>query len=289
MRKIELAAFALLALFVVRPLCAEIHLYCADHENRKLIKIKEDGTLLWEFPNNNGHDVQLLKNGNLLIVTGEVQEVTPDKTIVWSVGKPIVQKAEAAQRLENGHTMIADDGAHAIIELDEKNEVVWRFDVPNSNNRRTQTMRQVRRLANGNTLICASTLDEVWEVNPAKEVVWKYSVPFPYLALRLENGNTLISSGEGYGSPRGWFVVEVDKEGKEVWKFGGQDAPQEQRLRFPTGLARMADGSTYIAEAQGRRVQHVSADKQILRVITSPAMRHPCTIVVVDEKPTDAE
>ena len=117
-----------------------------------------------------------------------------------SAGRSI-QRAEAAQRLENGHTMIADDGAHAIIELDENGQEVWRFDIPNSNNRRTQTMRQVRRIANGNTLICASTLDEVWEVTPAKEIVWKYSVPFPYLAVRLENGNTLISSGDGYGSP----------------------------------------------------------------------------------------
>jgi outer membrane protein assembly factor BamB len=283
MRFWKAAVVALLAVFTCQAVRAEVVIYAADHENRKLIKIKEDGTLLWEFPNNNGHDVQLLENGNVLIVTGEVQEVTPEKEIVWRVGRPLVRKAEAAQRLKNGHTMIADDGAHAIIELNEKNEEVWRFDVPNTNNRRTQTMRQVRRLENGNTLICASTLDEVWEVNPAKEIVWKYPVPFPYLALRLENGNTLISSGDGYGSPRGWFVVEVDKDGKEVWKFGGTDAPPEQRLRFPTGLARMKNGNTYIAEAQNRTIKLVSPDKKILRTITSPAMRHPCTIVVVEE------
>jgi outer membrane protein assembly factor BamB len=282
MRNWKPVPLVMFALLLARPLCAEIHIYVADHENRKLIKIKEDGTLLWEFPNNNGHDVQLLKNGNVLIVTGEVQEVTPTKEIVWSVGRPTIQKAEAAQRLPNGHTMIADDRAHAIIDLDENKKEVWRFEVPNSNNRRTQTMRQVRRLENGNTLICASTLDEVWEVNPAKEIVWKFQVPFPYLALRLENGNTLISSGDGYGSPRGWYVIEVDKEGKEVWKFGGADAPDEQRLRFPTGMARMRDGSTYIAEAQNRTIKHISPDKKILRTITSPAMRHPCTIVVVE-------
>jgi outer membrane protein assembly factor BamB len=284
MRNCKFVPFLMLALFAGKSLRAEIVIYAADHETRKLIKIKEDGTLLWEFPNNNGHDVQLLKNGNVLIVTGEVQEVTPAKEIVWKVGKPLVQNAEAAQRLENGHTMIADNGQRAVIELSEKNEEVWRFDVPNNNMRPRPTMRQVRRIANGNTLICASTEDEVLEVNPKKEIVWRFKVPFPYLALRLENGNTLISSGDGYGSPRGWYVIEVDKEGKEVWKFGGADAPAEQRLRFPTGLARMADGSTYIAEAQGRRIQHVSPDKKILRTITSPAMRHPCTIVVVDEK-----
>ena len=61
------------------PVLAEVNIYVADHHNKTVIKIKEDGTLLWAFPNNNGHDVQLLKNGNVLIVTGEVQEVTPDK------------------------------------------------------------------------------------------------------------------------------------------------------------------------------------------------------------------
>lgn len=284
MQRFKLAAYVLLAFFCDRPLWAEIHLYVADHENRTVMKIREDGTLLWNFPNNNGHDVQLLKNGNILIVTGEVQEITPDKQIVWRVGRPLVQNAEAAQRLENGHTVIADNGQRAVIELNERNEEIWRFDVPNNNMRRRPTMRQVRRIANGNTLICASTEDEVWEVNPAKEIVWRYKVPFPYLALRLENGNTLISSGDGYGSPRGWFVVEVDKDGKEVWKFGGEGAPEEEQVRFPTGLARMPDGTTYFAEAQGNVIKHVSADKKIIRKIISPAMAHPCTIVVVDEK-----
>jgi sugar lactone lactonase YvrE len=285
MRQCTFTLINLLVLLIVRPASGEIHLYVADHENRTVMKIKEDGTLLWSFPNNNGHDVQLLKNGNILIVTREVQEVTPAKEIVWRVGRPLIQNAEAAQRLENGHTVIADNGQRAVIELDENKEEVWRFDVPNNNMRPRPTMRQVRRIANGNTLICASTEDEVLEVNPAKEIVWRYKVPFPYLALRLENGNTLISSGDGYGSPRGWFVVEVDKDGQEVWKFGGAEAAEEERVRFPTGLARMADGTTYIAEAQGNVIKHVSPDKKIIRKITSPAMRHPCTIVVVDEQP----
>ena len=137
-------------------------------------------------------------------------------------------------------------------------------------------MRQVRRLANGNTLICASTEDEVWEITPEKKIVWRYKVPFPYLATRLENGNTLIS-------PRGYYLVEVDKEGHSVWKYGGEDAPADQKLKWPSGFVRMADGTTYISEAQGRDIKVISADKKVIRVITSPAMTHPCTLVIVDE------
>ena len=65
---------------------AEVHIYSMDHETGRLIKIKEDGTLLWDCPNRNGHDVQLLPNGNVLIVTGEVQEITPgqvDRLASW--------------------------------------------------------------------------------------------------------------------------------------------------------------------------------------------------------------
>ena len=261
----------------------ERYIYCADHENKRHIKIKEDGTLLWDCPNNNGHDVKLLKNGHVLNVTGDVQEVDPEKNIVWKVGKPTVENAESAQRLDNGHTVIADNGKYAVLELDDHDQEIWRINVPNNNRRPRPTMRQVRRLANGNTLICASTEDEVGEVTPVKEIVWRYKVPFPYLATRLENGNTLISSGDGYGSPRGYYLIEVDSDGRTVWKYGGDDAPADQKLRWPSGFVRMADGTTYVSEAQGRDIKVISPDKKVLRVITSPAMAHPCTLVIVDE------
>jgi hypothetical protein len=282
---VKLNAVALFLLFLASgtPARGETHIYCADHNNKRLIKIKEDGTLLWDCPNNNGHDVQLLKNGHVLIVTGEVQEVDVDKNIVWSVGKPTVENAESAQRLDNGHTVVADNGKHAVLELDEKEHEIWRFDVPNNNHRPQPTMRQVRRLANGNTLICASTEDEVWEVTPEKKIVWRYKVPFPYLATRLENGNTLISSGDGYGSPRGYYLVEVDRDGHDVWKYGGDGAPADEQLKWPSGFVRMPDGTTYVSEAQGRDIKVISGDKKVLRVITSPAMLHPCTLVIVDE------
>jgi hypothetical protein len=282
-RKCGLVVAALLFLCQSTLVRGETHIYCADHNNKRLIKIKEDGTLLWDCPNNNGHDVQLLKNGHVLIVTGEAQEIDADKNIVWKVGKPTIENAESAQRLDNGHTVIADNGKHAVLELDEKDQEVWRFDVPNNNQRPQRTMRQVRRLTNGNTLICASTEDEVWEVTPDKKIVWRYKVPFPYLATRLENGNTLISSGDGYGSPRGYFLIEVDKDGRTVWKYGGDDAPADQQLKWPSGFVRRPDGTTYVSEARGRDIKVISPEKKLLRVITSPAMVHPCTLVIVDE------
>jgi hypothetical protein len=283
MRTASLLAIGLL-LTATTLVHSERHLIVADHENRKVIKIKDDGTLLWEARNDNGHDVQLLPNGNLLIVCGRtVQEITPDKKIVREIGKPVVEVAESAQRLANGNTVIADIGRMRVIEIDPADKVVWEFKVPNNNKRPTPTMRQMRRLDNGNTLICASTEDTVLEVDREGKVVWHYDLPFPYLATRLANGNTLISSGDGYGSKRGYFVIEVDPAGKEVWKYGGADAPPDQQVPWPSGHVRLANGNTLISLAQGAAIREVSPDKKTVRVIRSPALKHPCTLVVVDE------
>lgn len=263
---------------------AETQIYVADHETRKVVKIKEDGTLLWDATNNNGHDVQLLPNGNLLIINGRtVQEVAPDKSVVWEVGRPIVEVAESAQRLPNGNTVIADNGRHCVIEINPKKEVIWRYDVANTNQRPTPTMRQVRRLPNGNTLICASTEDKVLEVTPDKQVVWSYALPFPYLATRLENGHTLISSGDGYGSKAGFFVVEVDEKGEVVWKYGGEGSPADQHLNWPSGFVRKANGNLLISIARDGVIREVSPDKKTVRTIRSPAVKHPCTLVVIED------
>src|SRR5665213_629606 len=262
---------------------AEREIYVADHSIKKVLKINDDGKLLWEADNNNGHDVQLLKNGDVLVnCPPGVREYSPDGKIVWEVGKEVVSGAESAQRLDNGHTVIADNGKHRVIEIDKNKKIVWSFDVPNSNERKSPTMRQVRRLENGNTLICASTLDKVIEISPEGKTVWEYALPFPYLATRLPNGNTIMSSGDGYGSPQGFFVIEVDKNGKTVWKYGGADAPKEEKLNWPSGFVRLPNGNMLISEAHAGVIREVSPDKKTVRIIKSPAMKHPCTLVVVE-------
>jgi len=263
---------------------AERHIYVADHSIKKVLKITEDGKVLWEADNNNGHDVQLLKNGNVLVnCPPTVREYSPDGKVVWELGKEVVAGPESAQRLENGHTVVADNSRHRVVEVDENKKIVWSYDVPNSNERKSPTMRQVRRIENGNTLICASTLDKVIEVSPEGKTLWEYALPFPYLATRLPGGNTIISSGDGYGSPRGFFVIEVDKDGKTVWKYGGEDAPKDQQLNWPSGFVRLPDGNLLISEAHAGVIREVSPDKKTVRVIKSPAMKHPCTLVVVEE------
>src|SRR5262245_23834964 len=125
MRKLYPLVATLIAVIASRAQ-AETHIIVADHETKRVIKIKEDGTLLWDARNDNGHDVQLLPNGNLLIVCGRtVQEVAPDKRVVKEIGKPVVESEEYAQRLHDGQTVIADNGAVGVHEVGEKDRCVW--------------------------------------------------------------------------------------------------------------------------------------------------------------------
>ena len=120
------------------------------------------------------------------------------------------------------------------------------------------------------------------EVDREKRIVWRYELPFPYLAVRLENGNTLISSGEGAGK-KGHYLIEVDAQGRKVWQYGGDDAPPEQQLDWPAGFARLADGTIYVSECRSAKIRVLSPDRKSFRFITSPVMQHAATIVVVDE------
>jgi hypothetical protein len=46
---------------------------------------------------------------------------------------------------------------------------------------------------------------------------------------------------------------------------------------------RLSDGHTLISEARAGTIREVSHDKKLVRTIKSPAMRHPCTLVVIDD------
>ena len=77
-----LIALAALAIMLGQAV-ADNFIYVADHNTGRVIKIKMDGTLVWDAPNGNSHDVQVLPNKNVLINHGGVvEEIAPDRKVV---------------------------------------------------------------------------------------------------------------------------------------------------------------------------------------------------------------
>src|SRR6185436_11616465 len=115
----------------------------ADDSTHRLAIVGADGKLEWEIKIGAIHDAHILPNGNLLLQQGwtKVQEVTPDKQVVWeydaaktNAGQRV--EVHAFQRLDNGLTMIAESGPARIIEVDKdgavKHEVKLKVDHPSA-------------------------------------------------------------------------------------------------------------------------------------------------------------
>jgi len=105
--------------------------------------------------------------------------------------------------------------------------------------------RHVRMLSNGNLLIPYTGGDtaskgHVKEYTPDWKVVWDYDTGgSPWAAVRLHNGNTLISGNSG-----GW-VREVSPDLKVVWEVTKADFPTTMYLA--QGAQRLANGNTLIS------------------------------------------
>ena len=181
------------------------HILITDQANERIIEVTLDKKIVWQYgttgtagqgPNllNNPNCAELLENGHILICDEnnnqalEVTHTTPSKIIhqyTLAGGLPFNGVAFAS-RLPNGHTLITDSGNARIVETNEKGTIFWQYFTntdPNSNPR------------------CL----------PAPTGC---TGPLPTRALRLRNGDTLISDQYNHR------VIEVDRDGEVVRSFG---------------------------------------------------------------------
>jgi sugar lactone lactonase YvrE len=106
----------------------------------------------------------------------------------------------------------------------------------------------------------------VREYDPKGKVVWEVKTPhMPFTAIRLPDGNTLI------GCTLGNLVIEVDKDGKEVWRVSNDDLA-DKPINDACGVQRLANGNTVItshhATANQVKLLEVTRDKKVVWTYT---------------------
>lgn len=236
----------------------------SDHGPNGEIVVMEwpSARVLRRIPNNRGHDVQILPNGNILYTTGNwkrVIEVSPAGAEVWSYGwAEGLEHPIAAERLANGNTLIGDMVLGKVIEVTPAKKTVWEYANPELAN---SQMRSARRTAVGTTLIAVERLNKVIEVDKSGKIVWSYQATggderFPYQPHRLPNGNTLI----GLASPG--QVIEVNPKGETVRSVGGADG--DIRMVWCSGVQPLAGGGFMVSDYQGRRILEFNADWELV-------------------------
>jgi hypothetical protein len=257
--------------------------------------IDENGKEVWDSGRSGARDGWVLPTGNVLIAWGDiVREFTRDKEVVFEYKiDPINKEIGTAERLESGNTLITELGVKPrLMEVDPNGKIVLEFPLqPETDNAHMQT-RMARKLANGNYLVPHLLAFKVKEYQPSGEVVNEFPTDmkdlggreaknWPFTAIRLDNGNTLVCLTNGNK------VVEMDADGNVIWKVSNDDLPGNP-IDDACGGQRLPNGNTVITSYHARvgvKLLEVTPDKKIVWTYEGPQRAHHFQILTTNGKP----
>jgi len=233
-----------------------------------------NGNIVSTAPADNNSDTWYLENGNFLFADGNIKEYDPQGILVWSYS-PEVQEgggAYSCQRLPNGNTVVGENASGRVVEVDKESKVVFSFDTHPEIKDPHEHMRMCRKLKNGNYLVCMKGDRKVKEFTPEGSVVWEHSFKnIAFAAVRLPNGNTLVSSFDQ--------VTEVTPDGKEIWEFKTTDLP-ELKIRNMCGLHALKNGNiiignynAYDKDGKGVGMFEITREKKLVWAYVSPGLK----------------
>ena len=187
-------------------------------------------------------EAKLLANGNVLFCrkTG-AREVDQDKKTVWNYDCPAGTEVHSVQPIGLDKVLMVQSGNPAVASIINittgKTEKTLTLPTGHPDKPHMQ-FRRVRLLPDGNFLVAHSDMGKVCEYDPDGKEIWSVPAPQVWAALRLSNGNTLISCQQ-----RG--VKEVNHAGETVWELTQKDVP-DIKLYICQEAHRLSNGNTVI-------------------------------------------
>jgi hypothetical protein len=218
----------------------------------RILDLGPQNQVRWEMHNLSFPlDVQLVGEEHVLVAEyygNRVTERDLKGNVIWErdVTGPLT-----AQRLANGNTFVATD--MALFEFDKDGKEVLKIEMPGENKRVMKALKlpngeiaclttdarvsrldaagkelhgfavsigmrlfggRLHMLPSGRVLVPHNGEDKVVEYDGQGKIVWEVAVDKPVSALRLPNGNTLVTS-----MTPGVGAVEFDRAGTQVWQY----------------------------------------------------------------------
>jgi Mal s 1 allergenic protein-like len=233
-------------------------LYCGEWDTRKSVQtiyLVKDGKVVWTYtvPNKDElDDCTMLSNGNILFARrGGATEVTPQKKVVWNYDAPPGTEIHTAQPIGKYQVLLMQNGNPARLLIVNKltGRVEMEHFVTTGNPEHTHPQfRHVRLTNSGTFLLPHLDMGKVIEYNANWEEIWSVDAPSAWAAVRLKNGNTLISGNEQS------YVREVNPKGETVWEINRNDLPGIT-LHTVQEVNRLANGNTVICNWFGSAKQ----------------------------------
>ena len=217
--------------------------------------------------------------------------LSPDKKELWKYVAPDKHDNHTCQPLPGGGFLAgetAKDGMW-IVELSKDGKETKRTKVGNSTKDMFHTFREVRKTPEGTYLAVIHNENKTCEWDANGKLIRTF-LKGSYVAMRLPNGNTLISALSS--------VVEYDPTGKVAWEATKSDI---ESLGIKTGMLcgiqRLPNGNTVIANVERGsksgssdlvRAFEITRDKKL--VWSVPASTDPGSMGVIQilDVPGDA-
>ena len=251
-------------------------------ENCNKMFLVKDGKVIWTYQTGGGpeyDDVWMLSNGNILFSRmAYIAEITPDKKVVWRYDCHVPKgtnhtEIHGCQPIGLDKVMFVANGLPpklkviniktGAVEVDHDLD----FRQPPDPNGIHGQFRRVRYTAQGTYLVSYMTLGKVVEYDKDFNEVWSYKINQPWAALRLKNGNTLITDEKDS------LTREVNAKGETIWEFNcNTDLPAEyQFTSAPQSCTRLANGNTIFTSrgknSEGPQLIEVTPDKKVVWVL----------------------
>ena len=225
-------------------------LYCGEWQqsgkSEQTMFIIRGGKVTWTYSipaREEFGDCTMLSNGNIVFSRRlGASEITPNKKIVWNYEAPPGTEIHTTYPVGQDRVLIMQNGNPAKLMLIQKEtgkvEKELVLQTRDATNVHAQ-FRHIRMTQAGTFLVAHMDLGKVVEYSADGKEIWSVAAPSAWAAVRLKNGNTLIS-----GNEKG-YVREVDRKGETVWEINKNDLPGIP-LYTVQEVDRLANGNTLI-------------------------------------------
>lgn len=236
-----------------------------------------DGQSEWKVPSEDEiSDAWMLPDGGMVQSfsrrkEGQAGVIRYDRNqrVLWTHIVEEGRDNHSCQPLPEGGFLLGESAMDGLwmVELDQHGKVRKRIKVADSTPDYHHAFRQVRKTPEGTYLGTIMKENKTCEWDAGGNLIRTFPKGI-YVAVRLPNGNTLVS-GQGE-------VVEFSSSGEEVWTLSAEDLPFG--LNFNCGVQRLPNGNTVIGtcwhgkhtDESAPMVFEVTPDKQVVWKVYSP-------------------
>lgn len=255
--------FALLTVLIVTSACSHSghRVIVAGSGTKSIAIIDAAGEIEWEHKvPKEVNDISMISD-SLILYSHQKEVIILDLShkVRWNYKGDPAGEIQSASLLDNGNILLMQNGASPkIIEVTRGGEVAISIDIEAPAKKPHRQFRNIRKTKEGTYLVPYFTGNKVCEYDGDGKKIRTINVPGPnFLAVRLDNGNTMVACGDSHR------LVEFDKDDNVVWEITENELPGNT-LFFVAGFQILRNGNIVIANWGGHG--HLEKQAQIIEV-----------------------